>query len=176
MQSRRTDSRTEGGRRDERRPPARRTWVRALASGVACLQLAAACYNYLPAVNASTPVQGDRLSFDISDAGRVQVAEKFGTGVINIEGRVAEVTPDELALDVYAVTTIGGGRGRWNGERVRIPRSAVARTHERKFSRGKTALAVGGSVLGLGLFIITRTLTGGGTDKPDNPGGGGGES
>jgi hypothetical protein len=150
----------------------RRSWVRAVASAMACLQLATACYTYVPAYTAETPVQGDRLSFDISDAGRVQIAEKFGPGVVNIEGRVAEVAGDELAVDVYAVTNLTGGRGRWSGERVRIPRSAVARTHARKFSRARTALAIGGTVVGLGLFIITRTLIGGGSDASDNPGGG----
>ena len=147
--------------------------MRAIASAMACLQLATACYTYSPVINAELPVQGDRLSFDITDAGRVQLAEKFGPGVVNIEGRVAEVRGEELALDVHAVTSLTSGRARWSGERVRVPRTAIARTHSRKFSRGKTLLAVGGTVVGLGLFIISRTLVGGGADGPEPPGGGG---
>ena len=144
-----------------------RRWVAVVLAGTHFLT---GCYTYVPA--SVQPSPGAEVAFDISDAGRVALAERLGPGVTRVEGRVTDATTDEYAMRVSALSQINSGRVRWSGESVRLRREYVVRSEQRKFSRGRTALAVGGAVLGLVAAILTRSLvTGGGPDYTP-PGGG----
>jgi hypothetical protein len=57
----------------------------------------------------------------------------------------------------------------WSGERVRIEKQYVARTYQRKFSKGRT-LAMGVVAVGGAVFLFGRNLgVFGGGDTPVRP-------
>lgn len=144
---------------------------RAVAAGVAFMHLVTGCYVYAPATTAPSP--GTAIGFEVTDAGRVALAERFGPGVTRIEGRVAEATADEYAVNVSAVSQIGVGRSRWSGELVRLRRDYVSRSETRTLSRGRTAIAVGAAIVGFAAIVAGVSLaanggdskTGGGTNE-----------
>jgi hypothetical protein len=134
-----------------------------LLGGVMVLNVG--CYTYQP-LGTARPEPGQRVTFELNDQGRVSLGEQLGPGVLDVEGTLQEVQGDQYVLGVSRVTTISGGTANWGGERVRIPVSAVAQSGLRTLSRGRTALAIGVVVVGLGVFIATRGLTGGGYVSP----------
>jgi hypothetical protein len=172
--SHQSDAKAGAGRRDERRPSRRPRWVRFTASALGCLHVLTACYTYVPNYDVSTPIQGDRLEFEITDAGRLALTDRLGPGILSVEGRVVAVSADEVSIAVSAVKNISSGRSRWNGEKLSLPRSAIARTNARRLSRVKTAFAFSAAAVGLGLFIATRGLFGSGSDPGESPPGGNG--
>jgi hypothetical protein len=168
----RTDHRRGVSARRSRPGGAARRRIAILTAGT---HLLAGCYTYVPV--GSAPATGASLAFEISDAGRVALADRLGPGVTRIEGEVTEATPEEYAVSVNAVSQINAGRTRWSGESVRIRRDYVVRSEQRKLSRGRTALAVGAAVVGFLAAVLTRSLIGGDGDKsPGGPGGGTGET
>jgi hypothetical protein len=60
---------------------------------------------------------------------------------------------------------------RWNGEQVTVRTDYVRTIGERRFSAGRTALAVAGATASAMAFVLTRSLLGGGssTDPSDRP-------
>src|ERR1041385_1276328 len=96
------------------------------------------CYTYSPMVTpASLPV-GQRMAFDISDRGRVALAERFGTGVLRIEGTVVRADSSEYVVKVWRVTQINGEATTWAGEVVHLDPSVIGSVQERTISRPKT--------------------------------------
>jgi hypothetical protein len=128
------------------------------------------CYTYRPMVE-SGPQPGQRVSLELSDQGRAALGDQLGPGVVTVEGTLQGIQGGQYVLGVSRVTTISSGAANWGGERVRIPIGDVARSQLRTFSRGRTALLVGVVVAGLTAFIVTRSLTGGGTipGTPSSP-------
>ncbi|MGQ0767514.1 MAG: hypothetical protein ACT4OZ_17845 [Gemmatimonadota bacterium] len=145
-----------------------RTAVRSLS--VTGFLLAAACYNYVP-VDASVrpPDAGESVALEISDQGRVGLAERFGSGVTRIEGRVRSATAADYELEIFKVTYLREGDSRWSGERATVSRSHVARVEGRTFSRGKTAVAIGASVGALAAIVVTRELISSGREPDPRP-------
>jgi len=171
MTSERQDRMPRAGRGEAVGPRPRpaasaRRWIALLSGGAYFL---AGCYTYVPV--ASTPGPGSQIAFDITDAGRVALAERLGPGVTRIEGQVTGATAEEYAVAVTAVSQIGGGRTRWSGESMRLRRDYVARSETRKLSRGRTALAVGAAVIGIVVSALVASLAVGGDKTPSGPGG-----
>lgn len=125
-----------------------------------------ACHVYMP-MDASVrpPVAGEMLSFDVTDRGRVGLAERFGAGVMRIEGRLTRSSEAAYELQVYRVAHIRDGESQWNGEAVTLSRDFVGGVQERKFSRGKTIVAGTAFVGALAAFIITRKLISSGREE-----------
>ena len=119
------------------------------------------CYTYQPLVD-TKPQAGQRVSLELTDQGRAALGEQLGPGVVSVEGTLQEVQSDQYVLGVSRVTTISGGTANWGGERVRIPMADVAHSGLRTFSRSRTALVIGVAVVGIGVFIATHGLNGGG--------------
>ncbi len=109
------------------------------------------CYAYVPLETASPPV-GQTVALQISDRGRVELADRFGPGLDRIEGLLASADSDDVVMNVFQVAHVNGLRNRWSGETVRVGRGLVGRLEERKLSRSRTFVlvaAAGGTVAAL---------------------------
>ncbi len=131
------------------------------------------CYANRPLYGVPDPEKDVRVQ--INDRGRVGLEDRLGPEVDVIRGEVARTTDTTVTIRVSQVTTIRQETTRWTGETVTLRREHVRSMEERRFSRGRTAVAVGASALAVGLFFLTRDLFGfGGDDASRIPPGGGG--
>lgn len=137
---------------------------------VTTMSLQAGCYRYVPMTEGS-PVLGERYTFDITDAGRVGLADRLGPGVLKVEGMLVRRTEDAYVVSVAGIDLIGGGSSHWTGEQVPLNAGYVGRLERRQFSSGRTAVAIGAAALAIGAFIVTRGLIGSGS-PPTGSGGG----
>lgn len=129
----------------------------------------AACYTNTPVDIGVRPISaGDVVALDISDQGRVRLAERFGPGVTQIEGRVRTLSDRAWELQVSRVAYLREGDSQWTGETVVVEREHVSRVYERKFSKGRTIAAAGAVGGVLVAFIVTRALSASGRSQdPD---------
>jgi len=128
------------------------------------------CYRYAPMTGMS-PVLGQQYTFDITDAGRVGLADRLGPGVLKVEGTLVRRTEDSYVVSVAAIDLLSGGSSHWTGEQVPLNAGYVGVMEKRQFSPGRTWVAVGAAALGIAAFIVTRRLSG--TGAPPTGGGGG---
>lgn len=131
--------------------------------------LVTGCFTYTPVIG-TLPVPGQRLALTVSDQGRAVLADRVASGVIRIDGTLVSALNGEYELAVSDVTTISG-TSHWSGERVSISKDHVTGIMHRRFSKGRTAAAVGATMVAVGVFIATRGLFGIGSPERD-PGGG----
>jgi hypothetical protein len=134
------------------------------------IALQGGCYRYVPMTGA-TPVTGQRYTFEITDAGRVGLADRLGPGVMKVEGTLVRQTDDAYVVSVAGIDLIGGGSSHWTGEQVPVNAGYIGGVERREFSPGRTAVAIGAAAIALGAFIVTRGLSG--TGAPPVSGGGG---
>jgi len=142
-----------------------------VGAGVMALAWLSGCYTYVP-VESTTPLVGERVAFQITDHGRVGLAERMGTGVTVVEGRVLGMEGDQVVVSVLRVGQINGESSQWSGETVRFDRSYVARAEERQLSKTRTWLAAGLATVAVVALITTTGLGGffdplGGDPDPD---------
>jgi hypothetical protein len=114
----------------------------------ALLSSTTACYDYVRVETA--PPSGERVAFEISDRGRVALAERFGPGLAEIEGTLAGAQGDQYVINVRRTAQIDGTSSTWSGEETRISREFVGSVRTRKLSKVRTALLVGAVAAGLG--------------------------
>lgn len=142
----------------------------------ALLVFDSACYVYRPLATAPDP--GEHISVELSDRGRVAVADQLGQGILRVEGLLVQKTDEQYVISVARVASIDGTASDWAGERISIPSADVAHVSERTFSRARTWFVVGATTAALGAFAVTRGLLGGGTGDSTGtgrlPGGGSG--
>ena len=127
------------------------------------------CFTYTPMIG-TAPVPGQRLAFSVSDQGRVALADRVAHGVIRIDGTLVSAPNGDYVVAVSDVTTISG-KSHWSGERLSISKDHVTGIMHRRFSKGRTALAVGATVVAVGAFVVSRGLFGIGSPERE-PGGG----
>src|SRR5262249_19695210 len=142
--------------------------VRVLTALVLGLPMLSGCYEYVP-MTASTPKVGEVVTFEISDAGRVGLSDRFGGGLAAIEGRVQAAQPSLYVIDVFTVSQLSGESALWSGESVRLQRAYVATAKGREFSRTRTALMAVAAVAIAGTLLASTHLIGtfnGPTDEP----------
>ena len=130
------------------------------------------CYVNAPLLEPA-PRPGETVVLQISDRGRVALAERLGTGVNRIQGRVTNVSDDLLSLNVASVAYISGDKSLWSGEAMTLNREMVGSTQVRRLSKARTWTAVGATTVVVGTFIATRGLFAFLGDLPDGPGDGG---
>lgn len=128
------------------------------------------CYTYVP-LDTESPPLGQTISLQITDRGRVELADRFGPGLARIEGLVTAADSQDVVMNVFQVAHVDGLRNRWSGEVVRVRRGFVGRLEERKLSRFRTyalAAATAGAVIGL---VASQGLFGwySGDEAPDPP-------
>lgn len=110
----------------------------------------------------NTPAVGKEYTLEITDAGRVGLADRIGPGVLKIEGTIVRQTDEGYMVSVSSVESLAGGSGHWSGEQVPVRQEYVRSLQQREFSPGRTAVAIGAAAVALGAFIATRSLVGSG--------------
>ena len=140
--------------------------LRILPVGLA-LTLGQGCYVYTPVLGSPEPPA--YLALDLSDQGRVGLGGLIGPAATRVEGVLRSETDSGFALSVSAVEYLNGQSNRWSGEPLTLQKNFVANVRERRFSRGRTALATGGALGGILLFAVTRGLLGAGSEAPGDP-------
>ena len=135
------------------------------------LLLLAACYTYRP-LPTLDPAPGDRVSAQLTTEGSRDLTTQVGPEVLHVEGEVLNADSAGLNLQVREIESFRGIRSSWHGERVLLPRQAVAGIQERKLSVGGTAIL--GGVLTAGLYAVYRILGGPGLFEGGNGQAGGG--
>jgi hypothetical protein len=126
---------------------------------IAGLVLVGGCYTYRP-LSSPTPAPGQRVSAQLTAEGSRDLTGEIGPEILHVEGNVIEADTSGMDLDVLEIESYRGIRSDWHGERVRLPRLAVAGMQERRLSVGGTGLMAG--ALTVGLYVVYRVL--GGTD------------
>lgn len=124
-----------------------------------CLLAAAGCYTYVPLETANPPV-GETMSFQITDRGRVGLAESFGSGLVQVEGRLTSVDTRDYVMDVFRVAQLDGTRSMWSGERVRLNKEFVGQVQRRQLSRKRTFALAGAITLGVTALVASKSLIG----------------
>ena len=143
---------------------------RLTASAIIALQLSStACFAYSPVE--TTPQPGAQVALEVTDEGRVALSDKIGPGVVRLEGTLAGTDGDELLVDASAVRQVRGYITDLGGVRVRLPRRYVTRIDERRLSRTRSFLVVGGVVAIVAAFF-TAKISGRSTPGDKDPGGG----
>jgi hypothetical protein len=124
---------------------------------IALVAVLSACYTYRP-LSGPTPAPGQRVSAQLTTEGSRDLTGQIGPEVLHVEGNVIEADSSGLDLDVLEIESYRGIRSDWHGERVRLPREAVAGMQQRRLSIGGTGLMAG--ALTAGLYVVYRVLGG----------------
>ena len=144
-------------------------WRRSTALAVGLLHVCTACFSYAPVQ--ATPRPGAQVALEVTDEGRVALSERIGPGVVRLEGTLAGVEGDDLLVDATAVRQVRGYITDLGGLRVRVARRHVSRVDERRLSRTRTLIVVGGIVAVVAAFFAVK-IGGKGTPGDEEPGGG----
>jgi hypothetical protein len=134
-----------------------------LALAVAGLVSTSACYTYAE-VPIQAPMVEQRAEFRISDEGRVQLRDALGAGAAVLEGRIVNQDANGYSVRVYRLTNIRGESSAWTGEEVRVPFTAVESVARRDLDRGRSLIAVAAVAAAVTLFVLSRSLFGGGVE------------
>lgn len=147
--------------------------MRRVISCLLAAGLSGGCFSYVQAPNGGPPV-GREVRVTLTDAGSLSAAATVGPRVVALNGRLTASTDSALTLAVTSTVKRNGVEDPWNGESVSVRREYVARTEERRLSRGRT-VAAGALLAALG-GAFTAVLGGGngGSGLPRRPPGGGG--
>ena len=137
-----------------------------------CAAVAAACLlPYLTGCYVSRPTvaaavsPGTELSLAITDAGRVALGERLGSGVLRINGRLVAPPDTAFRVRVLSLEFLNGEKTHWAGEEIQVPSSYVANISSREFSRTRTWLAAGIVVGAVAVVVATTSLVGGGSES-----------
>lgn len=142
---------------------------RIVATAVALVALGG-CYEYRP-IESAPPV-GEQVSLQITDQGRVNLSQRFGPGLAEIQGRVVSTQGSDYVVNVYRVAQVSGESAAWSGEPTRIDRSFVGAVKGRQLSGLRTGLfaaAAGGALYILISRNIIGSFSGGHEDEPPTP-------
>ena len=152
-------------------------WLSLVGRCALCLAVVApaGCYSY--SYVSSQPAPGSRVALDLTDAGRVQLADHIGREVLRIEGWLVSSADSQYVLRVERTVGLWGNTVPWSGEQTSIPAEYVALQRVKKFSAPRTAVLAGGFTAGVIAFFAGRSLVGGseGSGGAMPPGTGGGQ-
>ena len=127
-----------------------------------------ACYEYAPLATPA-PVTGQLVELEVTDQGRVSLADRFGPGLAAVEARVVSQQENELVVNVYRVTQIGGESARWSGETTRFNRSLIGSIKGRQVSKSRTVTVAVIGALAAGYLIANRGLLGSFSGPTEDP-------
>lgn len=124
------------------------------------LLVVAACYSYAPVEFQAAPA-GESVRVELSPAGSEWIRMRFGEQATGVQGTVSGTSDTELSLETMHL--LGVARPSEDlDRRIDLDRSHVAVLEFQRFDRGKTALAVGGVVMAVGLsFYLAEVVSGG---------------
>lgn len=103
---------------------------------------APACYRFVPETG-SSPAAGNEYRAYLTEAGTEQLRPVLGQNVGAVDGRFMSVSDTTLEVSVGATIPRGDDPRPiiWVGERVVLPRSAIARMERRELDRPRTMRA-----------------------------------
>ncbi len=133
------------------------------------VQLFTACYQYVPVQSALAI--GSQVALEINDDGRVALREQLGPGIVRLEGRLSAVDSDGMLVETSSVTQIRGRAMPVDSVRVRVSQGHVERMNERRLSRSRTFMVIGGAVAIVAAFFVGNGVFGRTTPPDDPPGG-----
>lgn len=131
-----------------------------------------ACHRYEP-VTAATVDRGANVSVTLTDFGTANLGRLLGMGVGTVEGELLSLSDSALTVAVQLVRQRDGIETFWKGERVTIPRLDVAEIRQRRFSKGKSAVATMAVIAAAVGAVEAFIGTGSGGSSPTGGGGGG---
>lgn len=138
------------------RAPRRQHGYRARAilrcAGTAWVVLLGGCYRYT--AMSAAPGAGTDVRIHLTEAGGASLAPVLGAGTTSVTGRVMSATDTDLVL-VVSETGRADGRVSWGGERITLPRSALASAEHRSLDRWRT---VGVGAIGIGAAGVIALL------------------
>lgn len=114
----------------------------------------AGCYYYEP-VATPAPRLGAYLSLALTDSGTAHFWPYLGPDVGAVRGHLLGSDERAFTLSVLSVELRHGSDLYWKGETVSLQREFVAQLRERRLSKGRTFLTVGGSVT---VFLAAVTI------------------
>lgn len=142
-----------------------RTFFRCIAVAGAALLTSSGCYKLVP-LTSDTPSPETQVVLEFTDVGAERLGGLLGSAIISARGLPVLWSTDTIALSMVSTTRRSGEEQFWNGERIAIPREAVARVHERRLDRGRsTLLAATGAVIAVGTWAVVKGSSGG-TPRP----------
>lgn len=148
---------------------------RSLAALLLLSMQLAGCYTTRPV--AGMPEPGTTLILEISDRGRVELADRVGQSVEWIRGETRTASDSAYVVQVQSVRYLNGQITDWSGEQITVPASFVSRVRQRERSISRSLLLTGAVVAALVVLLVQVDLLGGGSDNdrgnPDpepNPG------
>ena len=117
------------------------------------MMLTGACYRYTPTSDA--PRDGADLRIHLTAPGAESLAPILGAGTTHVTGRVASATDQDIVL-IVSETGRGESRVAWSGERITLPRAAVASAERRSLDGRRTigVAAIGVGTVGLVAIIV----------------------
>lgn len=115
---------------------------------ISSIMVLASCYTTIPI--RSAPSRGAEVVLDMTTEATDRMSGFLGRGTVSARGRLLAWEPDSIVVSMLATEIEGGGEQLWRGERVAIPREAVARITEKRVNRWRTGLI---AVAGLALVV-----------------------
>ncbi|MES2523335.1 MAG: hypothetical protein V4617_11600 [Gemmatimonadota bacterium] len=116
--------------------------------------LQAGCYTYAP-LQLSEPRPAKTVGVVVNDRGRTLLGERVGALTDRIDGTIISVDSANVVMTVSRVTDLRGKSSTWTGERITIPRDAIQGFRERKISKLRTLLLLGGAALAIVATLAT---------------------
>jgi hypothetical protein len=129
------------------------------------------CYVYEP-TTASMLAPGKSVALDLNDLGRLNLASQIGAEVKRITGVLVSQSSNNYVLHVNQLSFFNGRTSEWSGEAINVRSDYVSSVLEERLSASRTALAVAGSVAGVGAIVAAHSLVGNGTSTNDTKNGG----
>lgn len=166
---------SETGHSTGRMASTRRAMLRRRGLATLCtaaLMLQQGCYRTVPVAGARDVPHGT-VTITVNDQGRLMVGNRLGSLLDHVTGRIIRADADTLHVAVETAHTVRGDFARWGGEPFSIPRAGVASITEKKTDKTRTALVIGGIVVGLVLGFLglkgKSSGSDGGTIPTPNP-------
>lgn len=144
-----------------------------VAIGIASLVASTAgCYSY-PARPVADVVPLAVVSVEITDSGRVALADQIGSEVKRINGQVVQHSDSAFRVMVSEVGFLNGLTNKWEGQEVILRPRDVKSLSQRTYSSQRTVLAAIAIAGLVALAIITKGfgVLSSGDPNPDKPGG-----
>jgi hypothetical protein len=118
-------------------------------------------------------VAGQQVLLSLNDQGRVGLGPSIGGASTQVEGVLQPGMDSAYSLKVVSVSYLNGQRNKWSGEPLVVSRGFVRDVKLREFSKSRSALTTAAVIGGSLLFIVTRSILGGGSPGSGTDGGGG---
>lgn len=138
------------------------------AGAALVLLVVAGCYTLRP-LRGVEPQVGERVAFDVNDTGRVALGGSMGPEIAQVEGQLIEKQNGSYLVSVSNVKLLSGLEQVWTGEQVRLQRTYLGTTYQRRFSAGRSiAFGLAGAG-GIAALFVGRSLLGSGSEDGEEP-------